>query len=233
MDSVRAPLSRTPSSNMHQGSQPYPNMSPYSVSYPASQTQLPPIQSQQQPHQSNYMPQGYRPEQQRYPSASGPPPYSGSDSRYSMSNPQQSHPAPGSLPQPGQQYQPQHTYPPVTSVSQSYPQRIAPAPPRDSNPYNPGDGRGGWPAGDPSLNAGPDAKDQRTHVVGSQGRRGILPSAPGRPGVVANGQNGTAKNQIPAKDADGKFPCPNCNKTYLHAKHLKRHLLRRKLFLSL
>ena len=32
---------------------------------------------------------------------------------------------------------------------------------------------------------------------------------------------------IPAKDADGKFPCPHCNKTYLHAKHLKRHLLRR------
>ncbi|EGD98513.1 hypothetical protein TESG_05885, partial [Trichophyton tonsurans CBS 112818] len=31
---------------------------------------------------------------------------------------------------------------------------------------------------------------------------------------------------IPAKDADGKFPCPHCNKTYLHAKHLKRHLLR-------
>lgn len=30
----------------------------------------------------------------------------------------------------------------------------------------------------------------------------------------------------PAKDADGK--CPHCIKTYLHAKHLKRHLLRRK-----
>jgi len=31
---------------------------------------------------------------------------------------------------------------------------------------------------------------------------------------------------IPQKDADGKFPCPHCTKTYLHAKHLKRHLLR-------
>lgn len=29
-----------------------------------------------------------------------------------------------------------------------------------------------------------------------------------------------------AKDADGKFPCLTCNKTYLHAKHLKRHMLR-------
>ncbi|KAL8652633.1 MAG: hypothetical protein Q9210_002576 [Variospora velana] len=30
----------------------------------------------------------------------------------------------------------------------------------------------------------------------------------------------------PAKDAEGKFPCEHCNKNYLHAKHLKRHLLR-------
>ncbi|EJT69054.1 hypothetical protein GGTG_13451 [Gaeumannomyces tritici R3-111a-1] len=38
--------------------------------------------------------------------------------------------------------------------------------------------------------------------------------------------NVAAKNHIPQKDADGKFPCPHCSKTYLHAKHLKRHLLR-------
>lgn len=66
-----------------------------------------------------------------------------------------------------------------------------------------------------------------THVVGSQGRRGILPSAPGRPAAPAPGTT-TAKPSIPQKDADGKFPCPHCTKTYLHAKHLKRHLLRRK-----
>lgn len=69
-------------------------------------------------------------------------------------------------------------------------------------------------------------EEQPTHVVGSQGRRGILPSAPGRPAVTATaGAKGTV---IPQKDADGKFPCPHCTKTYLHAKHLKRHLLRRK-----
>lgn len=69
----------------------------------------------------------------------------------------------------------------------------------------------------------------RTHVVGSQGRRGILPSAPGRPPVMPNGVNGSPKSSaVPQKDADGKFPCPNCTKTYLHAKHLKRHMLRRK-----
>jgi hypothetical protein len=65
-----------------------------------------------------------------------------------------------------------------------------------------------------------------THVVGSQGRRGILPSAPGRPAAPAAG-TGAKNTVIPVKDADGKFPCPHCTKTYLHAKHLKRHLLRR------
>lgn len=69
-----------------------------------------------------------------------------------------------------------------------------------------------------------------THVVGSQGRRGILPSAPGRPNATAAGTVGAPTKSVPLqKDADGKFPCPHCNKTYLHAKHLKRHMLRRKL----
>ena len=31
------------------------------------------------------------------------------------------------------------------------------------------------------------------------------------------------------KDSEGKFPCEHCNKNYLHAKHLKRHMLRREL----
>ncbi|THY91026.1 hypothetical protein D6C95_06439 [Aureobasidium pullulans] len=71
-------------------------------------------------------------------------------------------------------------------------------------------------------------ESEPTHVVGSQGRRGILPSAPGRAAAPAPGTTAAAstKSMIPAKDADGKFPCPHCNKTYLHAKHLKRHLLR-------
>lgn len=68
-----------------------------------------------------------------------------------------------------------------------------------------------------------------THVVGSQGRRGILPSAPGRPAPATGASGGAAKAVPLQKDADGKFPCPHCNKTYLHAKHLKRHMLRRKL----
>lgn len=70
---------------------------------------------------------------------------------------------------------------------------------------------------------------QPTLVVGSQGRRGILPSAIGCPaavsGEIATGQRST---NVAVKDKNGKFPCPHCVKTYLHAKHLKRHLLRRK-----
>ena len=70
---------------------------------------------------------------------------------------------------------------------------------------------------------------QPTHVVGSQGRRGILPSAVGRPPAIGNGNlTGQKSASIPPKDAEGKFPCPYCAKNYLHAKHLKRHLLRRK-----
>lgn len=68
---------------------------------------------------------------------------------------------------------------------------------------------------------------QPTHVVGSQGRRGILPSAAGRPAAVAGANtSGQKAAPTPPKDADGKYPCPHCAKSYLHAKHLKRHLLR-------
>lgn len=131
---------------------------------------------------------------------------------------------------------------PQTTTAASHPQPIAPAP-------SPAGGRAPpvlrpMPAGgvisQPGMNSPygqsplmpqtsmiPEG-EQPTHVVGSQGRRGILPSAPGRPAAPAAG-TAQAKNQIPQKDADGKFPCPHCTKTYLHAKHLKRHLLRRKL----
>lgn len=82
-----------------------------------------------------------------------------------------------------------------------------------------------------TLQTGQEA--QPTHVVGSQGRRGILPSAFGRPAAVPTGSaNGQKPANVPAKDAEGKFPCPHCAKTYLHAKHLKRHLLRREFLRS-
>jgi hypothetical protein len=75
---------------------------------------------------------------------------------------------------------------------------------------------------------------QPTHVVGSQGRRGVLPSAVGRPPAIGNGTlTGPKPATIPPKDAEGKFPCPYCTKNYQHAKHLKRHLLRRKFEIAL
>ncbi|KAG6036040.1 hypothetical protein E4U41_005827 [Claviceps citrina] len=126
---------------------------------------------------------------------------------------------------------------PQTTTAASHPQPIAPAPhggrappllrpmppgglmaqPGVSSPYGPG------PLMQPNNVLGEG--EQPTHVVGSQGRRGILPSAPGRPAAPTAG-TGAKSSIIPVKDADGKFPCPHCTKTYLHAKHLKRHLLR-------
>lgn len=126
---------------------------------------------------------------------------------------------------------------PQTSVATSHPQPIAPAPAAARPPVLRPMPAGGVMAqqGLPSPYGGSPMmphqqsmmqdSDQPTHVVGSQGRRGILPSAPGRPAAPTG--SGASKNTvIPQKDADGKFPCPHCTKTYLHAKHLKRHLLR-------
>jgi hypothetical protein len=147
----------------------------------------------------------------------------------------------GNYQQQTQQYRSSSSMLPQSSTAMSHPQPIAPAlvqiqmpqalrpmPPNSlqhlqsvmSSPY----GQQNMLSHSSLL----DNMDPPTHVVGSQGRRGILPSAPGRPAVAATGTGSTKNAMIPAKDADGKFPCPHCTKTYLHSKHLKRHLLRRK-----
>ena len=112
--------------------------------------------------------------------------------------------------------------PPYTSAaSQNRLADLAPAPPREGNHS--------VSFGNTSNPAKSEDEPQPTHVVGSQGRRGILPSAAGRPEAVPGANPNSQKGApTPAKDAEGKFPCPHCNKNYLHAKHLKRHLLRRK-----
>ncbi len=74
------------------------------------------------------------------------------------------------------------------------------------------------PAIIPENNPPPD-------MVGAQGRRGVPPSAPGK---LAAPVAGSVQVKTPRKDVDGRFPCPHCTKTYLNAKHLKRHFLRRK-----
>ncbi|KAL7903954.1 hypothetical protein GGI35DRAFT_464636 [Trichoderma velutinum] len=67
--------------------------------------------------------------------------------------------------------------------------------------------------------------EQPTHVIKSQDHRGILRSAPRRP-AAKPARTGAKNIVVPVKDADGKLPCPQCTKTYLHAKYLKRHLRR-------
>lgn len=150
---------------------------------------------------------------------------------------------------PPQPYSTSSSMMPQSSMAMSHPQPIAPAPAQASShnrlvPLRPMTSapllsQSSMHAQLPSGMTSPYAQqspaqdqDPPTHVVGSQGRRGILPSAPGRPAVGATGSGSTKNTMMPAKDADGKFPCPHCTKTYLHAKHLKRHLLRRECFLS-
>ena len=135
---------------------------------------------------------------------------------------------------------------PQSSAAVAHQQPIAPAPPAISRPpvlrpnpmqqQQPLTPNGTMsPYGQPGMMPGqqggmPQEGDQPTHVVGSQGRRGVLPSAPGRPPVPAPGAAGMKGGVVAVKDQDGKFPCPHCPKTYLHAKHLKRHMLRREFF---
>ncbi|KAL1592361.1 hypothetical protein SLS60_011440 [Paraconiothyrium brasiliense] len=84
---------------------------------------------------------------------------------------------------------------------------------------------GGMAMGHPALYPHPpvlsNQDSEPVHVVGQQGRRGVLPTHPGRPSPAVGK---TITN--PTKNAEGKYECPHCNKTYLHLKHLKRHLLR-------
>ncbi|KAK5237739.1 hypothetical protein LTR99_000360 [Exophiala xenobiotica] len=214
-------------------------------------THLPPINySQLPPAGQNYMPQQYRNELPRYTSApsNAPVPSPTPDNRYnSQMNPQGSMgalpptsmlPSPHQQPQqqpPQQQQQSHQAYHQQPPPRQTYPQPLAPAPPRPNidsiaQGYpHPDNRQQPWSGAEsmPGMTTDVGRDPTRTHVVGSQGRRGILPSAPGRPPVMPNGVNGSPKsNAVPQKDADGKFPCPNCTKTYLHAKHLKRHMLR-------
>lgn len=149
-----------------------------------------------------------------------------------------------SQPQPGSMLPPSSfNHPYGMSQSMSYPSSTGTSLPSSSAPANlpnlrpmPPGGVGGPQNGLPSLSNNGQLGQQAsfmqneeapTHVVGSQGRRGILPSAPGRPNPPAQGNAQSTKSMIPQRDEQGKFPCPHCNKTYLHAKHLKRHLLRR------
>lgn len=114
------------------------------------------------------------------------------------------------------------SYLPMTSAYSQAPLLPTAAAPH-SNPHQLSQGMG---LNHPSLYPHPpvlaNQEPEPVHVVGQQGRRGVLPTHPGRPAPAAGKAPTTA-----TKNAEGKYECPHCNKTYLHLKHLKRHLLRR------
>ncbi|KAI0909317.1 fungal-specific transcription factor domain-containing protein [Ustulina deusta] len=204
----------------------------------STQHTLPPLQHNNNSMQSIY---GSHPHTPRTPGTPSTPQPQNNMSNYPPPN---AGPARGSYGMMPNQYQnPPQGYPtttsmmPQASVAASHPQPIAPAPaaarppvlrPMPAGGIMPTSGMSSPYGGSPMMSHQPSLlqdTEQPTHVVGSQGRRGILPSAPGRPAAPTG--SGASKNTvIPQKDADGKFPCPHCTKTYLHAKHLKRHLLR-------
>ncbi|KEY71453.1 hypothetical protein S7711_03520 [Stachybotrys chartarum IBT 7711] len=223
--------------------QTYPSptaISPHQLQSPLPQT-LPPLQPPASAMQQPLY--GSHPHTPRTPGTPNTPNSTNNLPSYQQSSQAANRPGIYSMAQnpypPHQGYGTSATMMPQSTTSASHPQPIAPAPaggrvgPPVLRPMPPGGimpqpgvqspyAQGAMMQPSPVLQEG----DQPTHVVGSQGRRGILPSAPGRPAAPAAG-SGTAKNTvIPVKDADGKFPCPHCTKTYLHAKHLKRHLLR-------
>jgi hypothetical protein len=116
------------------------------------------------------------------------------------------------------------SYMPMTSAYSQAP--LLPTAAAHSNPHQLVSGQG-LGMSHPSLYPHPPVlnnnEPEPVHVVGQQGRRGVLPTHPGRPAPAAGKAPPTA-----TKNAEGKYECPHCNKTYLHLKHLKRHLLRRK-----
>jgi hypothetical protein len=218
--------SALPGISPHQLQQHNSNMPPHT---------LPPLQGSQHATMSMY---GSAPHTPRTPATPGTPgsantmgnfPQIGTQSRnYQMMQG-------NNYQQPPQPYRTSSSMMTQSSTAMSHPQPIAPAPtqnrlPQTLRPMPPSNMhmQGGMnsPYGQGTMMM--QDMEPPTHVVGSQGRRGILPSAPGRPPPAATGTGSTKNAVIPQKDADGKFPCPHCTKTYLHAKHLKRHLLRRK-----
>lgn len=81
------------------------------------------------------------------------------------------------------------------------------------------------------LSATPDAA-----VIKQEGEEGKARNLRRTPELRASGTKreaavvtgSTTKNgTVHAINADGKYPCPHCSRTYLHTKHLKRHLFRR------
>jgi len=138
---------------------------------------------------------------------------------------------------------PHHGYLHHSALSPSSPQALSSTPRqppvllRPMPSSSPGDLEFGHPQPHSQSNSPeqspPGSRSDRLGRLGSHG--GV-----GRKIILASGSSVTAGVSVPngvsitgavgqnhtTKDSSGKFPCPHCNKSYLHLKHLKRHLLR-------
>jgi hypothetical protein len=75
-----------------------------------------------------------------------------------------------------------------------------------------------------AQNSPPATKDYQFRPwSNSRGQHGSLPT-----GRVPTAHNGRKTVAIVNKNAEERYECPYCNKTYLHLKHMNRHTLRRK-----
>ncbi|KAI9804492.1 MAG: hypothetical protein M1825_001391 [Sarcosagium campestre] len=139
---------------------------------------------------------------------------------------QSSRPSTATLPPPqafGSGYYDRHMNPPPGYPQPAHLHPYRGIPPLAPRSYQPQEAADSYPEPQPNN----DATEETFAAARVQGRRGVLPSAPGRVAAPAKGTKG-AKNAPPQplRNADGYFPCPYCTKTYKHAKHLKRHHLR-------
>lgn len=189
---------------------------PQHQSFPSDKSNLPQLGHQQQfgtlqsqqynPYTTPYQ---HNASQQHYPA---PPAFAGIDSHNNSSN------------APTQNFSASHTSQPQPIVESHHQQ------PNLLPPFNPQPPQPSQQLPQPNTSSRPADRHRPVPVVGSQGRRGILPSAPGRPSVSTT-MDGSMRGQMAnnaVKQSDGKYACQFCPKTYLHLKHLKRHHLRRK-----
>ncbi|KAK8092691.1 fungal-specific transcription factor domain-containing protein [Apiospora kogelbergensis] len=123
---------------------------------------------------------------------------------------------------------------PRTSMFKFHPQPMDPAPVLRSDILSPVPDRSNTPEGGifspdtqssliPRNQSACQEDEQPINMVKLR-RYGIFPTVP--QSVVSSSATISETTVVPQKDAYGKFPCPHCTKTYIHVKHLKRHLLR-------
>ncbi|KAK8092668.1 uncharacterized protein PG998_014773 [Apiospora kogelbergensis] len=125
---------------------------------------------------------------------------------------------------------------PRTSMFKFHPQPMDPAPALRSDILSPPSGRSNMPQGGifspdtqspliPQNRSARQEDEQPINMIKAR-RYGILPTVSQSAALLS--ATTPKATVVPQNDEYGKFPCPHCTNIYIHAKHLKRHLLRRK-----